>query len=39
MIGSVEKQLAGLLLETIAESGVSLVQMYIQISGRDTVWQ
>lgn len=38
MIGSVEKQLAGLLLETVAGSGVSPVQIYIQINGRDTAW-
>lgn len=37
MIGLVEKQLTGLLLETVAGSGVSPVQIYIQINGRDSV--
>lgn len=38
MTGPVEKQLASLLLETVAGIGVPPIQLYIQINGRDTVW-
>lgn len=31
-------QLAILLLETVAGSGVPRVQLYIQINGRETLW-